>query len=124
MLKKNLLLFLAVTWTVIIAIFSLVTIGDLGGSIRIPNKDKVVHFIFYFVFVILWTWYRKSFNYTKKQALSILVTAILFGILMELFQGVFTTHRKADILDVLANSAGAFVGFLFINKNFSNKRII
>ncbi len=84
----------------------------------------MVHFVFYFVFVLLWSSYRKSVLFTKRQALLILLIAIGFGILMEGLQSVFTTTRKADILDVLANSTGAILGFLIVNKNFTNKRKI
>jgi len=102
---------------------SLITLDNLGGSIKIPYKDKMVHFVFYFVFVLLWSYYRKSIRFSSQHALLILAIAIGFGILMELCQGAFTTTRNPDILDALANSIGAFSGFLIV-KNFANKRKI
>ena len=38
--------------------------------------------------------------------------AIVYGITMEVFQGVFTTTRTADIQDVFANSVGALSGWM------------
>jgi VanZ family protein len=111
---------LALLWTCLVTVLSLITISsDVGRTIKIENKDKFVHFVFYFVFVILWFQFVKSYKLTNKTKLIVLFSAIGYGILMEICQGLFTTTRTADILDVLANSLGATVGliiFLLLNK--------
>jgi len=71
-----------------------------------------VHFTFYFVFVILWCQFVKGYKPINKTKLIVLFSAIGYGILMEICQGLFTTTRTADILDVLANSFGATVGLI------------
>jgi VanZ family protein len=55
------------------------------------------------------------------MAFVIFLIAIGYGLLMELFQSIFTTTRTADIFDVMANASGALGGLLFINYNFLNK---
>ena len=120
MLNKTTVLFFAITWTFIIAFLSLVTIGNFGSNIPIPNKDKVVHVVLYFVFVVLWSFYKNKTNYTKKTGSTILLFAIVYGILMEVTQ-YFTATRSPDFNDILANTFGAFLGLLFSNKIFSNK---
>lgn len=48
----------------------------------------------------------------KKSGLLIVVIAIIYGIIIEVLQGVLTQTREADFYDALANSFGAIVGFL------------
>ena len=93
---------------------SLATIGDIGSSIPIPNKDKYVHFTFYFVFVVVWFLFSKPNKITRKIQWIVLLSAISYGILMEICQGIFTSNRAPDVLDVIANSLGAITGLLFI----------
>ena len=119
MLKnKKILLSIAILWTCTVAFLSLVTFSkDIESSVEIPYKDKYVHFTFYFLFVIFWSFYFKE---AKKQII-VLLAAIVFGILMEICQGLFTTTRTPDILDVAANSFGALVGLVFM-KEFIKKK--
>lgn len=44
----------------------------------------------------------------------VLVIAIIYGIIIEVFQDVFTLTRTADYLDVVANSIGAISGLVFL----------
>jgi len=110
--NNKLYLWFALLWTSIVTVLSLITIGDVGSSIPISNKDKYVHFIFYFIFVIVWTLVIKHSN-SKKMHWIVLFSSISFGILMEICQGVFTTSRKPDVMDVVANSLGAIFGLIF-----------
>lgn len=103
----------------LITFLSLVKIGKIGGSIPIPNKDKIGHFIFYFGFVILWILFFETKKANTKFRVYIVFIAIIYGILMEFFQAVLTTNRTPDVIDVLANSVGAFSGFLFFLKSKS-----
>jgi VanZ family protein len=106
-------LILAIFWTTVITWLSLVSFLRVPSvSISIPGKDKTVHFIFYFFFVVLWAKGLKV--RTKNKQLSILLVAVIYGIIIEVFQGVFTLTRTADALDVVANSIGAISGIVFL----------
>lgn len=109
MLKTNKIVYVAIFWTILITILSLITIGNIGESIAISGKDKYVHFSFYFVFTILWILFFKYKQFSNLKI--VLLIAIIYGILMEIFQGIFTTSRHPDIYDVVANSFGALVGY-------------
>jgi VanZ family protein len=106
-------LIIAIFWTAVITWLSLVSFEKVPSvSISIPGKDKVVHFFFYFFFVFLWT---KALDLKRRnQQLCILVIAIIYGIIIEVFQDVFTSTRTADFLDVVANSIGAISGLVFL----------
>ncbi|MGV1011016.1 MAG: VanZ family protein [Flavobacterium sp.] len=112
--NKKTYLWLALLWTCIVTVLSLVTIGNIGSSIPIPNKDKYVHFTFYFVFVVVWFLFAKRTNMTKKIKWIVLFSAIGYGILMEICQGIISTNRSPEVMDVLANSIGAITGLIFI----------
>lgn len=120
MLSKYKFLLTAIAWTTLITFLSLATIGDFGSSIAIAGKDKVVHFLFYFIFVI--AWYYAKFQNTKPTYYLVL-TAIFYGIFMEICQGIFTINRTPDFFDALANSAGAITAFLFLKNRFNKKQI-
>lgn len=105
-------LVLAIIWTVLITGLSLITIkADVSSSLQ--SKDKLVHFIFYFLFVLFWA---NSFKTTNKFFfVIILIVAFAYGILIEVMQECFTLNRKAEINDVLANFMGAITAFLLIS---------
>jgi VanZ family protein len=113
---KNKFLIVSLLWTIAVTVLSLITINSkIGSSISLEYKDKYVHFIFYFVFVILWISYSRSKKLSPKTNFMILFLAIGYGILMEIFQGTLTKDRHADIIDIIANSTGALFGSLFMN---------
>lgn len=112
--NKNTYLWLALLWTCIVTVLSLVTIGNIGNSIPIPNKDKYVHFAFYFIFVVVWFLFAKRTKITKKVKWIVLFSSIGYGILMEICQGIITANRSPDVMDVFANSIGAITGLIFI----------
>jgi VanZ family protein len=95
--------------------------NDTG--IRIPHIDKITHFVFYCVFVVLGTLFLKEKTITtfqlNKTVLRILLIAILYGIVIEVLQHIMPYDRAAEILDVLANTIGAIFGGLLIKKYLS-----
>lgn len=116
MFSKYKYLFIAFLWTVLITVLSLISLGNIEEKINIdvPNKDKYVHFTFYFVFVVLWFLQIKQKPVKIKTQILILLSSIGYGIFMEICQG-FTQTRTPDIMDVLANSAGAITGLLCVS---------
>jgi VanZ family protein len=96
---------------------------DTDRGIRIPHMDKITHFIFYGVFVVLGTLALKEkistpFK-TNKIILRIFFAAIIYGVVIEVLQYLMPYDRAAEILDALANTIGAIFGGLLIKKYLS-----
>ena len=113
---------LAITWTVLITVASLVSFNTVP-KVNLPGNDKAVHFLFYLIFVVFWGLVKRQSYFKIKYDLLIVAFAILYGIIIEILQGVLTKTREADFYDALANSLGAIVGFIALywvkNKIFS-----
>jgi VanZ family protein len=81
------------------------------------NFDKLGHLAFYFGTTLSWFLYFKS-QKTEKGYKKSLIKAFLFsfvyGILIEVAQGLFTASRQPDIKDVLANTIGALLAISLI----------
>lgn len=112
---------MAICWTLGITILSLISLTNIISFSFIAGKDKYVHFLFYLLFTFLW---GIALNSTElKRSISILVSAILYGILIEIAQGLFTVNRQPDFFDVIANSCGALVGWLALTYYFKHNKL-
>lgn len=89
-------------------------------KVHIRNVDKFVHFSLYLIFALLtyFGWHRQDVftGLHKKIALKVILTLALYGYTVEVLQETLTTDRHYDILDALANTAGAAVGVLAIHR--------
>ena len=115
-MRKQVYLYTALFWTGLILYFCLKNANEIR-QIDIPNFDKLIHFVFHFVFTTLWFLYlkKKLIRLNNFRLLSYsLIGSFVFGIAIELMQQYFTTTRTADIFDVLANLFGAFLAVLSI----------
>ena len=112
-LSERNFLILAILWTIGVTVASLASLKNMP-AISIPGNDKTAHFVFYFVFFVLWYFGLKRFiKYNKFDVILVLIT-LFYGICMEFLQAQITSNRQADFYDVLANSFGTFSGFLTI----------
>lgn len=117
-------LFLALIWTLIITYLSLSDVSGLGSFIKIPHKDKMAHFVFYFLFCFLWIVYFSYNEVTSNYKIKVLISAVIYGILMEFLQAIMHNHRSSDVYDVVANTIGAFAGYAYAKHFVSNKKHI
>lgn len=108
-----------------LSLFSFSSIDLPPGSFNIPYADKIIHFIFYLGFGFLGA---LCFRERTKGSLGIgktikivLVSAIVYGIIIEILQYTITSDRMAEFGDVLANTLGAFAGIGLIRWVFSKK---
>jgi VanZ family protein len=116
-LNKKVVLGIAFLWTITITYLSLASVSAPDFSDNLfENQDKIVHFTFYFLFTLFWFEGLRSKKQTKKKLLLILFAAILYGIIMEICQGIFTDYRSPDKWDVLANSIGAFTAAMLLHR--------
>jgi len=108
-----------VIWFLILTILSL-TPGKHLPEIKFEwfEIDKVIHFAFYFILVILMS---IAFRLIKNEPFSkgivlIVVIGILIGWSIEFIQGNYITNRYFDYSDIIANSLGTVVGMLIYVK--------
>jgi len=79
---------------------------EKAGFFDIPYLDKFVHFGLYFLFMgVIILEHRHLFSNTR-QIIIVALIPVIFGGLMELAQAGFTDTRKADIIDIMFNTAG------------------
>lgn len=114
-------------WMVFITLNSLFSFSGTSISrFHFPNIDKVVHFVFYFVGSLLGCLalreYSKGNLKIWKSILMVLSFLVIYGIIIEVIQETYTSTRKSEIGDVLANSLGALSGAIIIAFLFSGKR--
>lgn len=106
---------LAIFWTILILFLCLKSPSG-EPKFYFPNADKIVHFGFYFVFVLLWFRFLVFKDKNSNATLSMLiVVSIVLGILIEIAQKYFTINRQADWLDIVANTFGSISGY-FVSK--------
>lgn len=118
-----------ISWVVVITMLSLFSFSDMDldeGNLNIPYADKVTHFVFYTVFSVLGCLFvrertRGCWALGKTMG-TIVVSAIFYGILIEVLQYTITKDRMAESADVLANTLGAFVGIGLIRWLFSKEK--
>lgn len=111
-MHKLFALILAVGYTIFITILSLISLKNipkLGSSF----DDKIYHFGAYALFTLVW--YNFFRNTSSKFKIVFSATIVLiYGIIVEVLQGAFTTYRTEDVADVLANSTGVLFAVVFI----------
>lgn len=124
-MPKNKYFWLAIIWTLVITFLCLEPSRDLP-KIEIDNIDKLVHGSVYILFTGLWFLYFKSRNPIKTAIIKAFFLAVGFGIWIEIAQYLFTTTRRADVLDALANTFGASIAvilILIVNKSIKPKNL-
>lgn len=101
----------AVGWTGFILVMCLASMAALEkvDPLDFDGKDKILHFVFYFIFTALWAMYSRSRKgvLALKSLLAIFFLAVAYGSLIEILQATVTTTRSADFFDAVANTLGS-----------------
>lgn len=110
-MARNYYFFLAVTFTVAIAVGSLISVKNIGPP-QVHFFDKIVHFGGYFVLALSWFLTFNGKLKLLKQFVAIALLVFLYGIIIEVCQWLFTNERQGDVLDMLANLGGISMALL------------
>lgn len=108
---------IAILWAIIILVLCGMPPQDVDKVkfIDFPHIDKVVHFCLYFVMGVLVVAVL-SLNGTLKKSKWLLLVSIsicfIYGWIIEIFQQVLFTGRSYEVMDIVADTAGAIVGVL------------
>ncbi|MBD0836665.1 VanZ family protein [Aestuariibaculum suncheonense] len=96
-------------------------------DVGISNADKIFHGITYLVLALLWYGtFLLKFKWSSVKALIYsALFSIIFGIIIEVLQGMVTVTRKPDYEDVIANSVGVLlaVGIALLYNRTQIKKI-
>jgi VanZ family protein len=100
----------------VLATVSLIRLGNVP-NLGISFADKIFHFGAYFVLAFLWVLaFFYNFNYKKNKAIIYaMIISIVFGILIEVLQGMMTEARSSDIYDAVANTIGVLLAALVLS---------
>jgi len=124
---KNGRFWIAVGWTLVVTVLCLVRLIGFPERAGSAGVDKIVHFVFHFVFTWLWFGYSvRKFGGRRANILAwVVAVSVVFGVLIEFAQEYLTENREADATDVLANFIGALIAALIlyfsVRKSPSNK---
>lgn len=109
-LARNIWLAAAVLWTFTMGVLCLISFDALPVKIKSGSVDKLVHFIFHFLFAVGWGKYAIGVRFRKTILMRVILASLLYGVALELAQEAFTTTRGADLCDVAANLVGSLCG--------------
>ena len=111
-MDKNLISQIAVFYTLILILLSLVPVPDFGlPRFKLLELDKLIHFIMYLILAIIWGLKIKNFSKRKTQISAYL---ILFGLGLEILQHALPFGRYFDLGDFVANSIGVLFGVFIL----------
>lgn len=103
-----------VLWLITITILSLVEPENFT-KIDVKNSDKYAHFITYFwLTLLLYLALPKNQLNLNSRLLFSFLFSVIYGIIIELLQGLVTVKRQPEIMDVFANTFGSFIAVLFV----------
>lgn len=85
---------------------------DKVSLINIPHFDKIAHFVMYLTFMSVIIFENRKRIKDTKQIVYIALIPFSYGIIMEIFQFLFTSTRTGSLYDILFNLAGVIFSIL------------
>lgn len=92
---------------------------SISDATNIVGFDKLVQiFIFVSLFIITYDGLSFLLNKSKKSLLFITLGISMFSAIASEFAQKYLTDRRFEIMDILANLIGIFIGYILINYIF------
>lgn len=106
-------IYLAIGFAILILILSLAKLNSFPDIGNFQNSDKVKHTLAYSVLSFFWL-ISCQLGKINIKILHLILIIIAYGVIIEVLQMRLTTYRTGDLLDIIANSLGVFLGYLFL----------
>lgn len=120
LVPKKIVLGVGLLYTLLITIaFLFPASGKLNQFDFVIPIDKLLHLIIHTILAFIWLniiFIQNNQAINSKLIAITVISCVVYGIIIEIFQQLFIDTRKADLLDVIANSAGTLLGFLLFLK--------
>ena len=111
-MARNYFFYVSVFITSAITVGSLISLEN-GLGIGVQVSDKLLHTTGYCLLTLSWLLAYKPKTRHWKATIFVVFSVFIYGIIIEILQGVFTSNRQADIYDVFANLAGITTAMIF-----------
>lgn len=108
MSKKLVLSIISAIYLVILLIGAFAV--NLGSENSVHGSDKTLHFIGFFILILLLIFTLKDYT-SKRVYLKSLIIAVIIGIIIEVAQ-LFIPARTFSLLDIAADLGGIFLGMV------------
>ena len=73
-------------------------------------------------FLIVWGYQKKRSEINKNVLFKSLIISSLYGFAMEIMQYTIFPNRYFEVLDIIANISGSFIGILFFKHIYYKTR--
>ena len=107
-------IYIAIFFTISITIGSLVK-SDFIVVKSISVSDKFYHLIAYFLLMLSWLYVFCKKETFQKNVKYVILGCIIFGIIIEILQGIITSYRTASYLDIVANTIGVLLAVVIFH---------
>jgi VanZ family protein len=107
-------------------LLSLLPSSDFPDIPYFSGEDKWIHFCMYAGLGFLTCWSLDTRGRRMPPLFVLLIGVFLWGVLMEVLQRLMANGRSMEILDMLANLAGAIAGLIlykYMNRKWAVERI-
>ena len=113
-LLENNAIYIAVFFTISILFGSLVK-SEFIVVESISVSDKTYHLIAYFLLMLSWLYAFLKKEKFQEHVKYIILGCFVFGIIIEILQGIITSYRTASYLDILANTIGVLLAVVIFH---------
>ena len=107
-------IYIAIFFTISITIGSLVK-SDFIVVKSISVSDKIYHLIAYFLLMLSLLYVFCKKETFQKNVKYVILGCIIFGIIIEILQGIITSYRTASYLDIVANTIGVLLAVVIFH---------
>lgn len=118
---------LSILYLVVIVLMSLLPSSNLPNIPYFSGEDKWIHFCMYAGLGFLTCWSLDTKGRRMPPLYVLLIGVFLWGVLMEILQRLMSNGRSMEILDMLANLAGAIAGLIlykYMNRKWAVETVV
>lgn len=104
---------LLVITTLIILLLTMLPPDKLGES-SVYDYDKLGHFLIFFGWTLLYGLFMFEKKRTETKFILIFIVGCIFGVTIEVLQGVLPIDRNMDLMDALTDVSASFIAMVLL----------
>lgn len=113
-MPKNILIHsISVGYTILLSVLSFAHLTDVP-KLNTGYDDKIAHFVLYAGLCLFWFMSLHTLKSKSSLVLASLLS-IVFGLVIEILQGIVSIHRTTEVFDLVANCLGVLTMAFIIN---------